>query len=101
MAETLDYENLVAQFREYLDPETAHKMERLIHTHIGGPMTTLSMQVQITEMVLKRKPEGLGEEITKLKENMSFAAENIRTIVRALAAATRSSDEESDAESTE
>lgn len=94
MAEQLDFETLVTEFRQYLPPEAAHKMERLIHTHVGGPMTTLFTQMELTRIIMQRKPDDLPQEIEKLKENISFASENIRTIVRALAAATRTGDED-------
>ena len=89
MAETLDFETLVEELRAELTPEAAHKIERLIHTHIGGPMTTVFTQMQITEIMLKREPESITEELGKLKENIGAASENIRLIVRALAAAMR------------
>lgn len=89
----LDLETLAEELREYLDYDAAYKMERLIHTHIGGPMTTLFTQMQITEIVMKRDPDAVEEEMVKLKANMNAASANIRTIVRALAMASRDEDE--------
>ncbi len=83
--EPLEYEALLEDLKAVLSPEAAHKMERLIHTHIGGPMTTAFTQMEITEIIAQRKPEQLGEELTSLKENIRFASMNIRTIVKALA----------------
>ena len=90
----LDLETLAEELREYLDYDAAHKMERLVHTHIGGPMTTLFTQMQITEIIMKRDPDQLEAEMAKLKDNLSAASANIRTIVRALAMASRDADED-------
>jgi hypothetical protein len=87
--EPLDFEKLAADLKTALTPEAAHKMERLIHTHVGGPMTTVYTQLQIVKLLLQRNPSQLETEIPSLIENMQFAAENIRTIVRALAVAAK------------
>lgn len=94
----LDLETLVEDLRERLDYDAAYIMERLIHTHIGGPMTTVFTQMQITEIVMKRNPDELENEIAKLKDSISAASANIRTIVRALAMASRDDDEDEDAD---
>jgi hypothetical protein len=90
----LDLKTLANELRDYLDYDAAYKMERLIHTHVGGPMTTVFTQMQITEIIMKRNPDELEAELVKLKDNISAASANIRTIVRALAMASRDEDED-------
>lgn len=97
-SEPLELEPLIEELRAVLSPEAAHKIERLIHTHIGGPMTTAFTQMEITKIIMQRKPEQLPEELASLKESIGFAANNIRTIVKALAAAMRPEIDESDDE---
>lgn len=87
MSELLELEDLIEEFRAILSPEVAHKFERLLHTHVGGPMTTVATQVEIMSILAKRDPEKLPEEVANLKEQIKLASLNIRTIVRALASA--------------
>lgn len=90
----LNVEELAEELREYLDYDAAHKIERLIHTHIGGPMTTLFTQLEVTKIIMKRDPDKLEEEMAKVKDSLKAASTNINTIVRALAMASRDKDEE-------
>ena len=94
----LELEPLIEELKAVLSPEAAHKVERLIHTHIGGPMTTAFTQMEITQIIMQRKPEQLPEELASLKENIRFASNNIRTIVKALAGVMKgdAGDEESE-----
>jgi hypothetical protein len=89
----LDFEALTEELRGIYEPDGLHWMERLLHTHIGGPVTALYTQVEIIQRALDRKPEMVPEEVASLKENVRFASNNIRTIVKALAAAMREPDE--------
>lgn len=90
--DALDLEQLSAELDEILTPEVAHRLERLVHTHIGGPLTTVSTQLEIMNILAKRDPDKLPEEIEALREHMKEAAYNVRTIVRALAVAAKSED---------
>ncbi|MBI5931989.1 MAG: hypothetical protein HY862_21960 [Chloroflexi bacterium] len=92
--EPLDLDALTETMRELYDGEGLHWMEKLLHTHVGGPVTALFTQVEIIQRALDRKPEMVPEEVASLKDNVRLASDNIRKIVRALAAATRPPDEE-------
>lgn len=94
MTEPLDLDALIEELEETLSPESAHKLERLVHTHIGGPMTTVSTQVEILKILSERDPAKLPEEILALKEHLQLASQNIRTIVRALAVAAQTNKDE-------
>ena len=98
MTEALELDPLIEELRTALDPEAAHKLERLVHTHVGGPMTTVATQVEILKILADRDPEKLPEEIIALKGHLQLATQNIRTIVRALAAATRPADSDENSE---
>lgn len=89
----LDFDALTDELRGLYDPDGLHWMERLLHTHIGGPVTALYTQVEIIQRALVRKPEMVPDEVASLKENVRLASDNIRTIVKALAAAMREPDE--------
>lgn len=96
----LDFDALVEGMREHYDGEGLDWMEKLLHTHIGGPVTALFTQVEIIQRALDRKPEMVPGEVVSLKENVRLASDNIRKIVRALAAANRPPEDETAGEQT-
>ncbi|GIK63939.1 MAG: hypothetical protein BroJett018_17330 [Chloroflexota bacterium] len=89
----LDFDALIEAMREHYDAEGLHWMEKLLHTHVGGPVTALFTQVEIIQRALDRKPEMVPGEVASLKDNVRLASDNIRKIVKALAAANRPPDE--------
>lgn len=93
MSIELDFEALQAEVIENVPPDASHWIERLIHTYIGGPVTTLFTQLEIIQRALDRKPEMVPSEVESMKRNLAVASDNIRKIVRALAAAARAGEE--------
>lgn len=83
----LNADELIAEFQELLTPEVAYKMERLLHTYVGNPVTGIFTQVEIIKRTIERKPENLPDEIDNLQNQVRRASTNIVTMVRALAAA--------------
>jgi hypothetical protein len=69
-------------------------MERLLHTYVGGPVTSVFTQIEIIQRALDRKPEMVPGEVAALKENVRLASANIVKIVKALAAASRADETE-------
>ncbi len=94
----LDLDALIAAMREHYDTEGLDWMEKLLHTYVGGPVTALFTQVEIIQRALDRKPEMVPGEVASMKDNVRLASDNIRKIVRALAAANRPPDDEVDGE---
>ncbi len=83
----LNTEDLIAEFQEFLTPEIAYKMERLLHTYIGNPVTGIFTQVEIIKRTIERKPDNLPTEIDNLQNQVRRASNNIVIMVKALAAA--------------
>lgn len=93
MSMELDFDQLQAEIKALFPTEASHWMEKLIHTYVGGPVTTIYTQLEIIQRALERRPEMVAGEVVSMKENVKVASENIRKIVKALAAAARGDEE--------
>jgi hypothetical protein len=96
--EPLDFDELKEEMVGNFPPEMSHRLESLIHTYVGGPVTTLYTQLEIIKRALERKPEMVAGEVESMQENVELASANIRTLVKALAAAANAGDEEENTE---
>ena len=83
----LDLDQLAEDLRSYLDEDSAYKMERLLHTYVANPMSSVFMQLEIMKRVFERKPEMIGDEIVNLQKQVQLASTNVVTVVKALAQA--------------
>lgn len=90
----LDLDELSAEFRASLDETSAYKMERLLHTYVANPMSSVFMQIEIMKRLLERDPATLAGEVENLQKQVRLASDNIVTVVKALAAAFPKYDDE-------
>lgn len=79
MPKELDLNELADQFSEGFSPEQREFLARLLHDHITGLVTTLSMQVEIVSKMVARGMD-ITDELISLKENVSNAGSHIRGI---------------------
>ena len=89
----LDHDQLRDELRATLTRESAYKMERLLHTYVANPVSSIFMQLEIIKRVMEKRPDMLPGEIENLGKQVKLASENVVTVVKALAAAFPSEDD--------
>ncbi|GAB4527269.1 MAG: hypothetical protein Kow0063_02350 [Anaerolineae bacterium] len=84
MAEALDPEVLQQQVDEYLSPAARRWLADLLHDHLGGRITNLSLQAEIVLRAWERKPEMAYTEMQDLKRRLDEASAFLVALVRAV-----------------
>lgn len=90
----LDFDTLRDELQRVLTPESAYKIERLLHTYVANPVTGIFTQVEIIKRALEKRPDMLPGEVENLGKQVSLASDNIVIVVKALAAAFPQTDDE-------
>lgn len=84
MAEALDPEILRQQVDEHLSPTARRWLADLLHDHLGGRITNLSLQAEIVLRAWERKPAMAYAEMQDLKKRLdeasAFLVELVRTV---------------------
>ncbi len=84
MAKTFDPDELRRQINEYLSPEARRWLADLLHDHLGGRVTNLSLQAEIVLKAWERRPDMALTEMQDLKKRLdeasAFLVELVRTV---------------------
>jgi signal transduction histidine kinase len=79
MPKELNLEALEADLEAGFTPEQREWLARLLHDHVSGLVTTISMQVEIVNKMHQRSMD-LTDELASLKQNVSNATQHIVAI---------------------
>ena len=78
MPKELNLEQFEQDLSENFSPEQREWLARLLHDHVSGLVTTLSMHIEIVyKMHSRNMMDKLGDEIASLKEEVSAASKHI------------------------
>jgi signal transduction histidine kinase len=83
MPKELNLEALEADLEAGFTMEQREWLARLLHDHVSGLVTTLSMQVEIVSKMHQRNMD-LTDELASLKQNVSTATQHIVAIEKAV-----------------
>jgi hypothetical protein len=83
MPKELDFEELTAELEQLMSPEQREWLAHLMHDHVSGLVSSLSMHVEIVSKMISRGMD-VTEELASLKENVTNASTHIRGIERAI-----------------
>lgn len=84
MAQPLEPEELERQIAEHLSPEGRQWLADLLHDHLGGRITNLSLQAEIVLRAWERNPEMAHEEMQALKTHLDDASAFLVNLVRSV-----------------
>lgn len=84
MAKTLDLDELIQQIEEYLPPESRLWLADLLHDHLGGRITNLSLQAEIVLRAWEPRPDMALEEMRALKSSLDDVSAFLVNMVRAV-----------------
>ena len=82
MAKSIDPEELQEQIAEHLSPEARRWLADLLHDHLGGRITNLSLQSQIVLRAWDRNPDMAHSEMQDLKARMDEVSAFLVQLVR-------------------
>lgn len=83
MPKELNFEQFEADLEQNFSPEQREWLARLLHDHVSGLVTNISMQVEIVKKMVAREMD-ITEELESLKENVSVATQHIVTIEKTI-----------------
>jgi signal transduction histidine kinase len=83
MPKEINFDDFEAELEDMFSPEQREWLARLLHDHVSGLVTTMSMQVEIVNKMFARNMD-LGEELASLKLNVSNASKHIVAIEKAV-----------------
>lgn len=84
MPKEINFEDFEQEVGQMLTPEQREWVARLLHDHVSGLVTTISMQVEIVNKMHARGMDTLGAELASLKENVSSASKHIVAIEKTM-----------------
>lgn len=89
MAAPLSPEALQAQLEQHLSVEGRQWLADLLHDHLGGRITNLSLQAEIVLRAWEAKPEMARDEMEDLRQRLSevsaFLVDLVRTVTPSVA----------------
>ncbi len=84
MAASFDSDELARQIEAYLPDEARRWLADLLHDHLGGRITNLSLQAEIVLKAWERNPEMALSEMQDLKSRLdevsAFLVDLVRTV---------------------
>lgn len=83
MPKEINFDQLESELTARFSDEQREWLARLLHDHVSGLVTNLSMQIEIVNKMLARQMD-LSEEIASLKANVSAASQHIVAIEKAM-----------------
>ncbi|MBN1967131.1 MAG: histidine kinase dimerization/phosphoacceptor domain-containing protein [Anaerolineae bacterium] len=82
MAESLTPEALRAEIEAHLSPEARRWLADLLHDHLGGRITNLSLQAEIVLRAWDAAPDMARSEMEELRERLKTASVFLVDLVR-------------------
>ena len=79
MPKEIDFEEFEIEVGEVLADDQREWLARVLHDHVSGLITNMSMQVEIINKMIARDMDIVGE-VASLKENVSAASRHIVAI---------------------
>ncbi|NJL95132.1 MAG: hypothetical protein HC915_16140 [Anaerolineae bacterium] len=83
MPKDLDFAHFEAELAATFSPEQREWIARLLHDHVSGLVTNISMQVEIVTKMINRGMD-IQEEVASLKENVKNATQHIVAIEKSM-----------------
>lgn len=79
MPKELNPEEFEAEIAANLTPEAREWVARLLHDHVSGLITSLTMHVEILKKMIEREMD-IEEELASLRQETSEASQHIKMI---------------------
>ena len=83
MPKELDFEAFEVELSEKFSPEQREWLARMLHDHVSGLVTNLSMQIEIVNKMIARDMD-ITEELASMKTNISATSQHIVQIEKAM-----------------